>query len=157
MGAKDMKKFIITACGAIVIGLLMVSSATAVPKVNSDPLMNIVAEIEKNTKIIEENISDKTLNLKTQGSINLLIKKVKDAINSINPNLGLGGLIDLIIQIIQWLITFIQKLISVFTLIFNLVDLIYTLVTLITSLIQIIIALIEFIKNLFNPQPLITT
>ena len=54
-----MKKFIITTCGAIIIGLLMISSATAVPKVNSDPLMDIVNEIEKNQKIIEENINTK--------------------------------------------------------------------------------------------------
>lgn len=157
MGVKNMKKFIITACGAIVIGLLIVSSATAVPKVNSDPLMNIIGDIEKNTKIIEESISDKTLDLKTPEPINLLIKKIKDTIYRITPNLGIGDLIDLIIKIIQSLITFIQKLIQVLTLIFNLVDLIYTLVTIITQLIQIIIALIEFIKNLFNPQPLIAT
>jgi len=53
-----MKKFIVTACGAILIGLLMISSATAVPKVNSDPLMNKINEFEKTKKIIEENIED---------------------------------------------------------------------------------------------------
>jgi len=41
-----MNKFIVTTCGAILIGLLMISSATAVSKVNSDPLMNIINELE---------------------------------------------------------------------------------------------------------------
>jgi hypothetical protein len=154
MGVKNMKKFIITACGAIVIGLLMVSSATAVPKVNSDPLMNIIADIEKNTKIIEESISDKTLDLKTQESINLLIKKIKDTSYRITTKLGIGDLIDLIIKILQWLVTFIQQLINLVNLIANLAQLIYNLITIIISLYNIIIAIINFIKDLLNPQPL---
>jgi hypothetical protein len=157
MGVKNMKKFIITTCGAIVIGLLMVSSATAVPKVNSDPLMNIITEIEQNTKIIKESISDKTLDLKTQGSINLLIKKIKDSISDKSSKLGIGNLWDLLIQIIQWLITFLQKLINLVSLIANLAQLIYNLVTIIVNIYNIIIQIINFIKNLLNPQPLTTS
>jgi len=157
MGVKNMKKFIITTCGAIVIGLLMVSSATAVPKVNSDPLMNIIAEIEQNTKIIKEGISDKTFDLKTQGSINLLIKKIKDSISDKSSKLSIGNLIDLLIQIIQWLITFLQKLINLVGLIANLAQLIYNLVTIIVNIYNIIIQIINFIKNILNPQPLKTT
>jgi phage-related minor tail protein len=157
MGVKNMKKFIITTCGAIVIGLLMISSATAVPKVNSDPLMDIVNEIEQNQKIIEENIATKTLDLKTSESINLLIKKIKDTIYGTSSTLGLGDLIDLIIKIIQWLVTFLQKLISFFSLIFNLVELIYTLITIIVNIYNLIMAIIEFINNIINPEPLKTT
>ena len=152
-----MRKFIITTCGAIIVGLLLISSATAVPKVNSDPLMDIVTEIEKNQKIIEENIFDKTFDVPTKESINIIIKKIKDTIYSINPKLALGDLIDLIIKIIQWLITFIQKLISLINAIYNIVNLIYTLITLIFNLYNLILQLIEFIKDIFNPQALKTT
>jgi len=151
MGAKNMKKFIITAYGAIVIGLLMISSATAVPKVNSDPLMDIVNDIEKNQKIIEENIAIKSLNLKTSESINLLIKKIKDT----SSTLTLGGLIDLIIKIIQWLITLIQKLIPLISAIATLVNLIYNLISIIVSIYNLIMAIIEIINNIINPEPTI--
>jgi hypothetical protein len=148
MVIKEMKKFIVTTCGAIIIGLLMISSATAVPKVNSDPLMDKINEIEKNKKIIEENISNKTLDLKTRGSINLLIKIIKETIYDITLDLKAG----LIIQIIQWLISLIQKLINLITGIFNLVELIYNLINLIVNLYELIIKLINFIQDIFTPK-----
>jgi hypothetical protein len=148
MVIKEMKKFIVTTCGVIIIGLLMISSATAVPKVNSDPLMDKINEIEKNKKIIEENISNKTLDLKTRGSINLLIKIIKETIYDITLDLKAG----LIIQIIQWLISLIQKLINLITGIFNLVELIYNLINLIVNLYELIIKLINFIKDIFTPK-----
>lgn len=76
-----MKKIIVTICGAIAITLLMVSSATALPKANSDPLMNIVNDIEKNKKIIEENTSDKTFDLKNGESITLLINTIQNTVD----------------------------------------------------------------------------
>ena len=82
-----MKKFIVTTYGAIILGLLLISSATAVPKINSDPLVDMVNEIEKNKKIIEENISNKTLDLKSRESIDLLIKTIKDTVNDITLDL----------------------------------------------------------------------
>ncbi|MCX6664254.1 MAG: hypothetical protein NTZ75_08415 [Euryarchaeota archaeon] len=148
MVIKEMKKFIVTTCGVIIIGLLMISSATAVPKVNSDPLMDKINEIEKNKKIIEENISNKTLDLKTRGSINLLIKIIKETIYDITLDLKAG----LIIQIIQWLISLIQKLINLITGIFNLVELIYNLINLIVNLYELIIKLINFIIDIFTPK-----
>ncbi|VVB61849.1 Uncharacterised protein [uncultured archaeon] len=146
-----MKKFIITACEAIVIGLLMVSSATAVPKLNSDPLMNKINEIEKTKKIIEENIKNKTPDLKIQGLISLLIKKMKDTIYDITLNLTPGGLIDLLIKIIEWMISIVQNLINLVYKIFDLVDIIYTLVNLIGTLIELIIELINSIIDIFTP------
>lgn len=154
MGVKDMRKFIITTCGAILVCLLMVSSATAVPKVNSDPLMDIITEIEKNKNLIEENISDKTFDVTTKESVSLLIKKIKDTIYNITPKLDLGDLINLLIKIVQWLITFIQKLITLISAIYNIVELVYTLVTLIISLYNLILQLIEFIQDLLNPEAL---
>jgi hypothetical protein len=149
-----MKKFLVTTFGAIIVGLLMISSATAVPKVNSDPLMDIVTAIEKNKQLVEENISNKTFDLRTRESINLLINKIKDSIYSITPNVKLGGLIDFLIKLIQWLITFIQQLISVINAIYNIVELIYTLITTLFTLYDLIIKLIEFIQDILNPQPL---
>lgn len=149
-----MRKFIVATLGAVLAVLLLVSSATAVPKVNSDPLMDVITEIEKNQKIIEEDISNINLNLPIKDSINLVGKKIKDIICNVNPKLDLGDLINLIIQIIQWLISILQKVISVITMLYNLVNLIYNLINLITTLYNLILDLIEFIKDLFNPQPL---
>lgn len=148
-----MKKFLITTCGAIFVVLLLVSSATAVPKVNSDPLMDIITDVEKTKQLLEDNISTKTLNVKTRESVNLLVNKIKDTLYTIAPNPKLGGIIDLLIKIIQWLINFVQQLISVISAIYNIVQLIYTLITLLTSLYNLILQLIEFIQNIFNPQP----
>ena len=149
-----MKKVLLTTCGAIIVGLLMISSATAVPKANSDPLMDIISDIEKNKQLLEENINNKTFDQTTRESIDLLINKIKDAMYTITPNLKIGGLIDLLIKIIQWLITFIQQLINVISAIYNIVELIYTLVTVLMTLYNLIIQLIEFIQDILNPQPL---
>ncbi len=148
-----MKKILLTTCGAIIVGLLMTSSATAVPKVNSDPLMDIITDIEKNKQLLEENINNKTIDLKTKKSINQLINKIKNTFYNITPNLKLGGLIDLLIKIIQWLITFIQQLISVISAIYNIIELIYTLVTVLYTLYNLILQLIEFIQDILNPEP----
>ena len=154
MVIKEMKKFIVTACGAILIGLLMVSSATAVPKVNSDPLMNKINEIEKNKKIIEENINNKTLDLKTIGSINLLIKNIKETIHDLMLDIKSAGLI---LKIIQWLISLIQKILTLINDLTNLVQLINNLLTAIVNLYNLIIKLIDFIKSIFTPKILKST
>lgn len=156
-----MKKFIVTACGAILVGLLMISSATAVPKVNSDPLMDKINEIEKNKKIIEENINNKTLDLKTKESINLLITEIKDTIYNKTLDLKSGPLFDLLVKIIQWLISLVQGLINlvnnIINNIINLMELIYTLINLIVTLYELIIQLINLIKDIFTPQILKST
>jgi len=149
-----MKKFIVTACGAILIGLLMVSSATAVPKVNSDPLMDKVNEIEKSKKIIEENINNKTLDLKTKGSINLLIKNIKETIHDLMLDIKSAGLI---LKIIQWLISLIQKILTLINDLTKLVQLINNLLTAIVNLYNLIIKLIDFIKSIFTPTILKST
>jgi hypothetical protein len=146
-----MKKFIVTTCGTIIIGLLMISSATAVPKVNSDPLMDKINEIEKTKKIIEENINNKILDLKTRGSINLLIKTIKDTIYDITLDFkSRSFIINLLIKIIQWLISVVQDLI-------NLVELLITLVNLIGTLFGLIKELINLIIDIFTPGTLKST
>ena len=100
-----MRKFIVTTCGAIIIGLLLMSSATAVPSVNSDPLMNLIDGIEKIKIVIEENISIIPFDLKTEESINFLINTIKDTVY--DKTLGLkteGFIIDLFIIIIKLII-----------------------------------------------------
>jgi hypothetical protein len=154
MVIKEMKKFIVTACGAILIGLLMISSATAVPKVNSDPLMNKVNEIEKSKKIIEENINNKTLDLKTKGSINLLIKNIKETMHDLTLDIKSAGLI---LKIIQWLISLIQKILTFINDLTKLVQLINNLLTAIVNLYNLIIKLIDFIKSIFTPTILKST
>jgi len=140
-----MKKIIITTCGAIVIGLLMISSATAVPNVNSEPLMNKISQIEKTKKMIEENIANKNLDLKTRASINLFITTIKDTIAGITLNFKpFGFIITLLILIIQWLILIVQNLI-------NVVELLFTLVNLIGTLFDLIMELINLIIDIFTP------
>jgi len=152
MGAKNMKKIIITTCGAILIGFLMISSATALPKVNSDPLMNIITEIEQNKKIIEEEISSNTLDLKTRESINLLINKIKNTIYDITLDVRPGGLIDLLLKIIEWLITFIQNLINLIGLVADLAGLIYNLLNVLATVYNLIMAIIDLINQILNPE-----
>jgi len=138
-----MKKFIVTACGAILIGLLMISSATAVPKVNSDPLMNKINEIEKTKKIIEENINNKTFDLKTRGSINLLINIIKETIYDKTLDLKAGIILDIIL----WLISIIQNIINFISSLTNLVQLLYNLINLLVNLYELLVKLIDFIKD----------
>jgi len=146
-----MKKFIISTCGAILIGLLMISSATAVPKVNSDPLMNIITEIEQNKKIIEENINNKTFDLKTEESINLLIYEI-----TLDVKTG-GFIIDLLIKIIEWLISVVQNLINIVYQLIELMEIINNLVNLIGTLFEMITELINKIKDIFTPGTLKST
>ena len=153
-----MRKIIITTCGAIIIGLLLMSSATAVPTVNSDPLMNIIDDIEKTKMMIEENIAGKTLDLKTGESINLLIKSIKDTIYDINPDSQTSGIIiNLLILIIKLIISIVQNLINLVYQIINLVEIIKTLVNLIGTLFNLIIELINLIIDIFTPGTLTST
>jgi phage-related protein len=132
----------------------MISSTTAVPKINSDPLMDKINEIEKTKKIVEENISNLTLDLTTRRSINLLIITIKDIINGITFNLTPGGLIDFLIKIIEWLISVVQNLINLVYEIIDLVEIISTLVDLIGTLFELIIELINKIIDIFTPGSL---
>ena len=153
-----MKKFIGTTCGALIIGLLLMSSATAVPTANSAPLMNIIDDIEKTKIMIEENIASKTLDLKTGESINLLIKTIKDTVYGINPDVQTQGIIiNLLILIIKLLISIVQNLINLVYKIIGLVEIITTLVNLIGTLFNLIIELINLIIDIFTPGPLTST
>ena len=113
---------------SIFASLLMISTVSAVPKTSSDPLMDKINEIEELEKQIDEKIAFLTLDIES------------------------GGIIDLIIQIIEWLIDFVQQLIGVIGQIFRLVELVTYLVSLIVKLYEFIMALIDYILGLFNPS-----
>jgi len=122
-----MKKYILF-FGSIFISLLMISTVTAVPKVNSDPLMDKIQEFEE----METRILDKLDLFKT--------------------DVESGGIIDLLIQIIQWLINIVQQIISLVLDIFGLIELIEYLINLIVSLFELIMQLINFIIEIFTPN-----
>ena len=124
-----MKK-IFFSIGTIFTILLMISTVTAVPQVNSNPLMDKINEIEEYERIIDEKLV------------------------AINPDVENGGLIDLLIQIIQWLIALVQQIINFILDIFGLVELIEYLISLIVSLFELIMALIDFIIDIFTPDVL---
>lgn len=120
-----MKKFF-TYFGVIFIALFMVSTVTAVTQMNSNPIMDKIDSIEENKLFIEEKISE------------------------INIDVENGGLIDFIIQIIQWLIDLVQDIINLVLEIFDLVYLIEYLIELSSSLFTVIMDLINLILGFFN-------
>ena len=126
-----MKKYFI-GIGAIFIALLLVSTVTAVPQAQSNPVMNLINDIEENKNIIDYNF-----------------------LNNIINNVQSGGIIDLIIQLITLIIQFILEIIDVIQNIIGLVNLIQNLIDAFTTLFQLIQDLIEIIRNIFNPSSLI--
>jgi len=124
-----MKK-IFFSIGTIFTILLMISTVTAVPQVNSNPLMDKINEIEEYKRIIDEKVTNK------------------------NPDVESGWLIDLLIQIIQWVIDIVQQMINFVLEIFGIVELIEYLISLIVNLFELIMALIDFIVDIFTPDVL---
>jgi phage-related protein len=108
--------------------------------------------------MIKENISSKTLDLKTGESIDLLIKSIKDTVYDINLDVQTKGIIiNLLIMIIQFLISIVQALINLVYKIIDLVEIINTLVNLIGTLFDLIIELINLIIDIFTPGTLTST
>ncbi len=126
-----MKKYFM-GIGTIFIALLLVSTVTAVPQAQSNPVMNLINDIEENKNIIDY-----------------------DFLNNIINNVQSGGIIDLIIQLITLIIQFILEIIDVIQNIIGLVNLIQNLIDAFTTLFQLIQDLIEIIRNIFNPSSLI--
>jgi hypothetical protein len=129
MVIKEMKKFVLL-FWSIFISLIMISTVSAVPQVNSNPLMEKINIIEENIKLINEGLVENFVDVET------------------------GGLIDLLRDIIEWLINIVQEIINLILEIFNLVDLIEDLIQLITTLFDLIMSLINFIIDIFTPGAL---
>ena len=115
---------------AIFITILMISSATAVPKVNSDYIIEKINVIEEYKELIGGKLSN------------------------IGSDIGTTGLIDFLIQLIQWIIGLVQQLIDIVLDLFGIVNLIEYLIGLIVNLFELILSLIDYIFDIFNPNPI---
>ena len=107
---------------------LLLSTVSAVPKVNSDPLMDKIDYIEE--------------------TFNFLDKETKCFLSDIEN----GGIIDFLKQIIQWIIGIVEQLISIVLELFGLIELIEYLFSLVMTLYEMILDLIDFILNIFSPN-----
>ena len=122
-----MRRIFLIVC-SIFTAILMISTVSAVPKVNSESLMNRIDEIEEYKKLIDKEINDIILDV------------------------GNGGLIDFFIQIIQWLIDLVWQIINVVYQIFGILDLVESLISVINYLFELIMDLIDAIMDIFTPN-----
>jgi len=129
-----MKKSLII-FGAIAVVLLMVSTATAVPQVNSTPLMKVVSKIEQKRPDLERNVL-------------VCIEKLEDISFNVQP----GGILDTIIAMILFLIQLLNLIIQFVLNIMQIGNLILALIDTIMNLIDVIVQFIEWISGLFNPE-----
>ena len=106
----------------------MLSTVSAVPKVNSDPLMNKIDFIEETFYFLDKEIKCFLLDIEN------------------------GGIIDFLKQIIQWIIGIVEQLISIVLELFGLIELIEYLFSLIMVLYEMILDLIDFILSIFSPN-----
>ena len=121
--------------GVIAVVLLMVSTATAVPKAHSTPLMKNISEIEH-----------KRVNLEVKFGI--CTEKLEDISLNVQP----GGIIDTIIAIILFLIQLLNSITQFIQDIMQIGNLILALIDAITTLIDVITQFIEWMLELFNPE-----
>ena len=126
-----MKKSIII-LGAIAIVSLMISTATAVPQVHSEPVMKIVNDVEQKKTFFEE--------------------KIEGFSEKIALDVEPGGIIDTIIAIIQFIIELIMEIIQLIADLMQLGNLIMALIAAIEALISIITQFIEWIMGILNPE-----
>jgi hypothetical protein len=115
--------------GAIFVALLMMSTVTAVQQTNSESVINIVNKVEQNR-----------VNLKAELTQNLL------------ENTKLGGIIDILVQLITLLIQLVLKTVEVVQNVIGLVNMIQNLINAFTTLFQLIQDLIDLIQDIFNPE-----
>lgn len=119
----------IVGLGAIVTILSLILVVTAVPTVNSSPIMEAINEMEKSEEKFNEQLIEKSfLGLETTGIIDLLKQ-----------------LLLLIIQAILNLIDIVRQLIG-------LVALVEYVIELILVLVDAVVSLINTIFDLFNPN-----
>ena len=82
--------------GVFFIAILMISTVTAVPQINSEPLMNKISEIENNREIINEKFFWTSNDFDSKGIIDLLL-----------------ALIQFLMSIVQGLIDFVLNLFNI--------------------------------------------
>lgn len=114
--------------GVFFIVCIMMSVVTAVPQKQSEPVMNVINDIEAYERAADE---------------------TNEGISTLEPQPG--GLIDFLKQLVMLIIQMILKLIDIIRNLIGLVALIDYLIDLIMTLIEVIVALIERIMDLLNP------
>ncbi len=129
-----MKKYCIL-FGAVAISTLLISSVSAIPQTHSQPVMEIVNEIEKNRAVLEDKYLIST----------------EDAKTSLSKILPLG-ILDTIIQLLSLLVSLVYGIVNFLLKIMQLASLITLLINAITALINTVTQFIEWLTNLFNPQ-----
>ena len=129
-----MKKYLIV-IGAIFIVFLMVSNATAVQQINSEPIKNV---IDKKQQIIL-----------LEEKLEFYIEKLDLIISDVQPK----GLIDIILAIIQAIVDFLTNIINkLIGFIDQLQSLLSILYNAIKALIDKIIEFVEWLQDIFNPE-----
>ena len=124
-----MRKFIFS-IGAIFIASLLISTGTAVPQSYSQPVMDIINELEQQKTRYEERLSSLTL--------------------------PLDGIIDFIKKLITWIIQLLINLIELARALIVIVGLVQYLIRLMEILFTLIQSVIDAILDLFNPDELIS-
>ncbi len=114
-----MKKFLIV-IGAILLIFLMVSNATAVPQIHSEPIMKNISNVTQQVTLIEE---------KSEFYI--------EKLSCFSPNILPEGIFDFILALIRAIIN-------------KLIDLINSLTEFFQDLMQLASALIDAVKALIN-------
>jgi len=136
---KEMKRRLIV-WGVIAIALLMVSTATAVPQAHSTSVMNAITDMEQKKALIEQNLAT-------------FSEKLTDKLVDVKS----AGLIDLLIAIILAIINFVNLIIQFIFDLFNLVELVEYLIERIMYLIELIMSFIELIIDIFTPGNMATS
>jgi hypothetical protein len=128
-----MKKLFIL-FGPISLIFLMVSNASAVPQIHSEPIMKNINNYEQQVTLLEEKLE-------------FYIEKLGD----INLNIQPTGLFDFIIAIIQAIINILIDIInSIAEFIQDVMGLLSALVNAVKHLIDVIIQFIEWLQGLFE-------
>jgi len=115
--------------GAIFVALMMMSTVTAVQQTNSESVINIVNKVEQNRNILKAEITRNYLD-----------------------NIKIGGIIDLLIQLITLIIQLVLKAVEIVQNVIGLVNMIQNLIDAFTTLFQLIQDLIDLVNNIFNPD-----
>ena len=133
-----MKKILIV-LGAIFVIFLMVSNATAVQQIKSEPIIKNVSNYKQQVALLKE-------------KLDFYIKQVGYITCNIQPK----GIIDSLIQILLFLIQLITKLIEIILGIMQLGAIILKLINALKNLITVITQFIEWLQDLFNPGSIAT-
>lgn len=124
-----MKKIMVI-IGAVFTSLLLVSTATAVPKTHSEPAMNLIDEIEQKTSVIDG---------------------LKGKINAVDV-LENTGIIDWFIQLLRAILNFIYHLIQLVIDLFQIIQLLEAIISAINQLVDLIVQFINRIIDIFTPN-----